>query len=78
MMLHNFATSEMKKFKNERKKEKKGNNFRNSHIFLFQFCGSVIAGLSLLSNSVMKFEKEGDTEQWAKVLIPARSLYIQR
>lgn len=44
----------------------------------FQFCGSTIAGLSLLSDSVMRLVKEGATDEWLDVLLPRHSLYILR
>lgn len=44
----------------------------------FQFCGSTIAGLSLLSDSVMRLVKEGATDEWLDLLLPRNSLYILR
>lgn len=47
------------------------------HIDSVRFCGGVIAGLSLLSNSVMRLAMEGhEEERVACFLLPRRSLYI--
>ncbi|KAJ3601446.1 hypothetical protein NHX12_032414, partial [Muraenolepis orangiensis] len=46
------------------------------HIDSVKFCGSTIAGLSLLSDSVMRLVKEDDADQWLDVLLPRYSLYI--
>ncbi|KAM6957183.1 alpha-ketoglutarate-dependent dioxygenase alkB homolog 7, mitochondrial [Aplochiton taeniatus] len=48
------------------------------HIDSVKFCGSTIAGLSLLSDSVMRIVKEDDSSQWLDLLLPQRSLYILR
>lgn len=45
---------------------------------LFQFCGTTIAGLSLLSDSVMRLVKDGATDEWLDLLLPRHSLYIIR
>lgn len=45
---------------------------------LFQFCGSTIAGLSLLSPSVMKLVHTQEPEQWLELLLEPGSLYILR
>ena len=44
--------------------------------FFFQFCGEVIAGLSLLSPSVMQLQHEEDSERCIWALLPRLSLYI--
>ncbi len=44
----------------------------------FQFCGSTIAGLSLLSDSIMRLVREDATNEWLDLLLPRRSLYILR
>lgn len=46
------------------------------HIDSVRFCGSIIAGLSLLSSSIMRFVHEKDKEKMADVLLGRRSLYI--
>lgn len=47
------------------------------HIDSVRFCGGIIAGLSLLSNSVMRLAMEGqEKERVACFLLPRRSLYI--
>ncbi|XP_056144209.1 alpha-ketoglutarate-dependent dioxygenase alkB homolog 7, mitochondrial isoform X2 [Lampris incognitus] len=48
------------------------------HIDSVKFCGSTIAGISLLSDSVMRLVKEGTTNEWLDLLLPRRSLYILR
>ncbi|XP_062306787.1 alpha-ketoglutarate-dependent dioxygenase alkB homolog 7, mitochondrial [Osmerus eperlanus] len=48
------------------------------HIDSVKFCGSTIAGLSLLSDSIMRLVKEDDAAQWLDLLLPRRSLYILR
>lgn len=48
------------------------------HIDSVKFCGSTIAGLSLLSDSVMRLVKEDDADQWLDLLLPRYSLYILR
>ncbi|KAM8845300.1 alpha-ketoglutarate-dependent dioxygenase alkB homolog 7, mitochondrial isoform 1-T1 [Spinachia spinachia] len=45
---------------------------------LLKFCGSTIAGLSLLSDSIMRLVKEDSTDEWMDLLLPRRSLYILR
>lgn len=47
------------------------------HIDSVRFCGGIIAGLSLLSDSVMRLAMEGhEKERVACFLLPRRSLYI--
>lgn len=48
------------------------------HIDSVKFCGSTIAGLSLLSDSIMRLVKQDDADQWLDLLLPRRSLYILR
>ncbi|KAM7386704.1 hypothetical protein PAMA_009363 [Pampus argenteus] len=48
------------------------------HIDSIKFCGSTIAGLSLLSDSIMRLVKEDATSEWLDLLLPRRSLYILR
>lgn len=47
-------------------------------ILMFQFCGSTIAGLNLLSDSVMRLVKEDDSNEWLCLMLPRCSLYIIR
>uniref|UniRef100_H3D508 AlkB homolog 7 n=1 Tax=Tetraodon nigroviridis TaxID=99883 RepID=H3D508_TETNG len=54
------------------------NGFIKPHIDSVKFCGSTIAGINLLSDSVMRLVKENDTSQWLDLLLPRRSLYILR
>ncbi|KAM4597928.1 alpha-ketoglutarate-dependent dioxygenase alkB homolog 7, mitochondrial [Polymixia lowei] len=48
------------------------------HIDSVKFCGSTIAGLSLLSDSVMRLVKQDASNEWLDLLLPRRSLYILR
>lgn len=48
------------------------------HIDSVKFCGNTIAGLSLLSDSIMRLVKEDVTSEWLDLLLPRRSLYILR
>ena len=43
-----------------------------------QFCGEVIAGISLLSPSVMVLEHKKDPTKWIRALLPQLSLYVMR
>ncbi|XP_070837501.1 alpha-ketoglutarate-dependent dioxygenase alkB homolog 7, mitochondrial [Chaetodon trifascialis] len=48
------------------------------HIDSVKFCGSTIAGLSLLSDSIMRLVKEDAANEWLDLLLPRHSLYILR
>uniref|UniRef100_A0AAZ3PHH9 AlkB homolog 7 n=1 Tax=Oncorhynchus tshawytscha TaxID=74940 RepID=A0AAZ3PHH9_ONCTS len=48
------------------------------HIDSVKFCGSTIAGLSLLSDSVMRLVREDEPAEYLKLFLPRRSLYILR
>lgn len=48
------------------------------HIDSVKFCGSTIAGLSLLSDSIMRLVKEDDANERLDLLLPRCSLYILR
>ncbi|XP_036797351.1 alpha-ketoglutarate-dependent dioxygenase alkB homolog 7, mitochondrial isoform X1 [Oncorhynchus mykiss] len=48
------------------------------HIDSVKFCGSTIAGLSLLSDSVMRLVREDEPAEWLNLFLPRRSLYILR
>uniref|UniRef100_A0A4W6EFH6 AlkB homolog 7 n=1 Tax=Lates calcarifer TaxID=8187 RepID=A0A4W6EFH6_LATCA len=48
------------------------------HIDSVKFCGSTIAGLSLLSDSIMRLVRENTSNEWLDLLLPRRSLYILR
>lgn len=56
--------------------DKKG--YIKPHIDSVKFCGSTIAGLSLLSDSIMRLVKEDAPSEWLDLLLPRRSLYILR
>lgn len=45
---------------------------------LFQFCGTTIAGLSLLSPSVMRLVHTQEPGEWLELLLEPCSLYILR
>uniref|UniRef100_A0A674C3E6 AlkB homolog 7 n=1 Tax=Salmo trutta TaxID=8032 RepID=A0A674C3E6_SALTR len=48
------------------------------HIDSVKFCGSAIAGLSLLSDSVMRLVREDKPAECLNLFLPRRSLYILR
>lgn len=48
------------------------------HIDSVKFCGSTIAGLSLLSDSIMRLVRENEQNEWLDLLLTRRSLYILR
>lgn len=48
------------------------------HIDSVKFCGDTIAGLSLLSDSIMRLVKEDTPSEWLDLLLSRRSLYILR
>uniref|UniRef100_A0A8C1WM94 AlkB homolog 7 n=1 Tax=Cyprinus carpio TaxID=7962 RepID=A0A8C1WM94_CYPCA len=52
--------------------------FIKPHIDSVKFCGSTIAGLSLLSDSVMRLTPENKSTDWVDLLLSRRSLYILR
>ncbi|NP_001017609.1 alpha-ketoglutarate-dependent dioxygenase alkB homolog 7, mitochondrial [Danio rerio] len=56
--------------------DKKG--YIKPHIDSVKFCGSTIAGLSLLSDSIMRLVPENNTTDRVDLLLSRRSLYILR
>lgn len=52
--------------------------FIKPHIDSVKFCGSTIAGLSLLSDSVMRLVKQDTPDEQLDLLLPQFSLYIMR
>ncbi|KAK3090956.1 hypothetical protein FSP39_016042 [Pinctada imbricata] len=48
------------------------------HIDAVRFCGNTIAGLSLLSSSVMRLVHDKQKDKYADFLLKRRSLYIMR
>lgn len=52
--------------------------FIKPHIDSVKFCGDTIAGLSLLSDSVMRLVHENDKTKVVDILLKCRSLYIMR
>mmetsp|Transcript_2769 Transcript_2769/g.3940 ORF Transcript_2769/g.3940 Transcript_2769/m.3940 type:complete len:242 (-) Transcript_2769:235-960(-) len=46
------------------------------HIDSIKFSGGMVAGLSLLSSSIMRFQHESDENKVIEALLPPRSLYI--
>ncbi|XP_040012129.1 alpha-ketoglutarate-dependent dioxygenase alkB homolog 7, mitochondrial [Xiphias gladius] len=55
-----------------------GAGYIKPHIDSVKFCGSTIAGLSLLSDSVMRLVREDASDEWLDLLLPRCSLYILR
>ncbi|XP_078541838.1 alpha-ketoglutarate-dependent dioxygenase alkB homolog 7, mitochondrial [Lissotriton helveticus] len=54
----------------------KADGYIKPHIDSVKFCGSTIAGLSLLSSSIMRLMSEQNKDHWADLLLERRSLYI--
>ncbi|XP_074642466.1 alpha-ketoglutarate-dependent dioxygenase alkB homolog 7, mitochondrial-like [Tubulanus polymorphus] len=54
------------------------NGYIKPHIDSTRFCGSIIAGICLLSPCVMKLVHEKNPEKWVKVLLKQRALYIMK
>jgi alkylated DNA repair protein alkB family protein 7 len=54
------------------------NGYIKPHVDAVRFCGNTIAGLSLLSDAVMKLTHEKEKHKCASVLLKRRSLYIMR
>ncbi|KAE8749101.1 hypothetical protein FOCC_FOCC004270 [Frankliniella occidentalis] len=54
------------------------NGFIKPHIDSVRFCGDTIAGLSLLSDSVMRLVHDKDANKIVDVLLKQRSLYVMR
>lgn len=48
------------------------------HVDSVKFCGSTIAGVSLLSDSIMRLVKVDAPNEWLDLLLSRRSLYILR
>jgi len=48
------------------------------HIDAVRFCGNTVAGISLLTDSVMRFVHESQPSRRASLLLPRRSLYVMR
>ncbi|XP_031562880.1 alpha-ketoglutarate-dependent dioxygenase alkB homolog 7, mitochondrial-like [Actinia tenebrosa] len=55
-----------------------GNGYIKPHIDSVKFCGPTIAGLSLLSSSVMRLIHEKYSSVTVDLLLPRRSMYILR
>ncbi len=54
------------------------NGWIKPHVDSVRFCGNIIAGLSLGTDSVMRFTLEGDATAKCDVLLKRRSLYIMK
>ncbi|XP_044514412.1 alpha-ketoglutarate-dependent dioxygenase alkB homolog 7, mitochondrial [Gracilinanus agilis] len=54
------------------------NGYIKPHVDSIKFCGSIIAGLSLLSPSVMRLVDTQDPQEWLELLLEPGSLYILR
>lgn len=52
--------------------------FIKPHVDSVRFCGTTVAGISLLTDSVMRFVKEADKNWFGDLLLPQRSLYIMK
>jgi len=52
--------------------------FIRPHVDAVRFCGNTVAGISLLSDSIMRFVKETDKSHRGDLYLPRRSLYIMR
>ncbi|XP_066498426.1 alpha-ketoglutarate-dependent dioxygenase alkB homolog 7, mitochondrial isoform X2 [Hoplias malabaricus] len=52
--------------------------FIKPHVDSVKFCGSTIAGICLLSDSVMRLVREENSADWVDLLLSRRSLYILR
>ena len=48
------------------------------HVDAVRYCGNIIAGISLLSDCVMKFVNEKDKAKSGLALLKRRSLYVMR
>jgi len=48
------------------------------HIDAVRFCGNTIAGLCLLSSSIMRLVHDKQKDKWADILLKQRSLYIMK
>lgn len=48
------------------------------HIDAVRFCGNIIAGMSLLSSSVMRLVHNQDKQRFSDILLQRRSLYIMK
>ena len=46
------------------------------HVDAVRFCGNTIAGISLLSDAIMRFKNVKNQSLYANVLVKRRSLYI--
>ncbi|XP_050442153.1 alpha-ketoglutarate-dependent dioxygenase alkB homolog 7, mitochondrial isoform X2 [Adelges cooleyi] len=49
-----------------------------AHVDSIKFCGNIIAGLSLLSDSIMRLADEAEPHIHVRALLPRRSLYIMK
>ncbi|XP_045469035.1 alpha-ketoglutarate-dependent dioxygenase alkB homolog 7, mitochondrial [Harmonia axyridis] len=54
------------------------NGYIKPHIDAVKFCGNTIAGLSLLTDSVMKLVNDKNKELYVDVLLKRRSLYVMK
>jgi len=52
--------------------------FIRPHVDAVRFCGNTVAGISLLSDSIMRFVKEDDQSFKGDLFLPRRSLYVMR
>ncbi|KAL2101397.1 hypothetical protein ACEWY4_003158 [Coilia grayii] len=52
--------------------------FIKPHVDSVKFCGTTIAGISLLSDSVMRLVHVEEKTDWVDLFLPQRSLYVLR
>lgn len=54
------------------------NGYIKPHVDAVRFCGNRIAGLSLLTDAIMRFRLETQHERTAQALLKRRSLYLMK
>lgn len=54
------------------------NGYIKPHIDAVRFCGNIIAGLSLLTDSIMRLVNDKNKNLYADILLKRRSLYIMK
>lgn len=54
------------------------NGYIKPHVDAVRFCGNRIAGLSLLTDCVMRFRLEAQKDRTAQALLKRRSLYLMK
>ncbi|XP_044762695.1 alpha-ketoglutarate-dependent dioxygenase alkB homolog 7, mitochondrial [Coccinella septempunctata] len=54
------------------------NGYIKPHIDAIRFCGNTIAGLSLLTDSIMRLVNDNNKELYVDILLKRRSLYVMK